>query len=406
MNFSAESLCESLRERPERERRKRQGVYDMWDRISGLFGVSNSVQARRFPKRARLNLTELESRCTTATFTVNTITDTPDVDINDGAARDQFGNTSLRAAIQHGNFTAGADLINFTGIPAGSTLQLGIPLPPITSELSIEGQGRKYGDHSSRRGRELRHLPSRAERRRLHPLPRDHEWTRRASARRRRGLQRGEQVKFRSQGVGSLFASSSDAYYREAHKSFILSGGNLHLTEGTHVVVVCDGDFFADRLLGSIVIARGSVQVWSQVGGSVILAGGDVRVVQRRSINSSLIRAGGAIRTPEQAAPPGCNFKAGQKDVFRQISVRFFDPASVGVAVEPSRFAVRVSRSEQAFARAGLREGDLITEFDGVEVRTPEAFRRLLRKRIVLEGEAELRVRRDGKTLSLRVRLD
>jgi S1-C subfamily serine protease len=57
------------------------------------------------------------------------------------------------------------------------------------------------------------------------------------------------------------------------------------------------------------------------------------------------------------------------------------------------------------FARAGLRAGDVLAALDGTEVRDPEAFRRLLRRRVAEGGLAQLRVLRDGKTTDVRVLL-
>ena len=86
--------------------------------------------------------------------------------------------------------------------------------------------------------------------------------------------------------------------------------------------------------------------------------------------------------------------------------VRFFQTPP-GIEVVASKLAVRVDSVEQdkAFARAGLRAGDLIFEFDGVPLRTPDCFRRALRRQVVWGMTATLRVRREGKWVEIRLPL-
>jgi C-terminal processing protease CtpA/Prc len=85
--------------------------------------------------------------------------------------------------------------------------------------------------------------------------------------------------------------------------------------------------------------------------------------------------------------------------------VKFFQPSSLGVEVATTRdgLCVTAATPGQPFARAGLRVDDLVTEVDGSEARTSLAFTQLLRKRLVQGGETRLTVRRQGKTIQLRL---
>jgi hypothetical protein len=62
-----------------------------------------------------------------------------------------------------------------------------------------------------------------------------------------------------------------------------------------------------------------------------------------------------------------------------------------------------LARARLVLQRQRLRVDDLVTEVDGSVVRPPLAFTQLLRKRLVQGGETRLRVRRDGKSIDVRV---
>jgi S1-C subfamily serine protease len=75
-----------------------------------------------------------------------------------------------------------------------------------------------------------------------------------------------------------------------------------------------------------------------------------------------------------------------------------FEPAQVGIEAAPTKTAVRITalREGSVFARAGLRLGDQVVEFDGQEVRSTDHFRRYLRRHVARDAYSELRIRRDG----------
>jgi hypothetical protein len=190
--------------------------------------------------------------------------------------------------------------------------------------------------------------------------------------------------------------------------SFVLSGGHVRLRSGGNVVIVCEGDLTLDGgLANSIVLVRGNV--WVPRNGLVnclIIAGGDVRLDKHTNVEKCTIRAGGKIDLSKALSRRGT--EASEEVEVNFDPVRFFETKRIGLVTTQDKRGVRVSSvdADRGFARAGVRKGDLIAECDGKAVKTPEDLRRLLRRRVALEGAAELAVRRDGKALSFRVPLD
>src|SRR5262249_9801641 len=76
-----------------------------------LFPSTRARRSRRTRDNYGPHLQHLEDRPVPATLTVNTTLDTVDVTPGDGLARDNSGNTSLRAAVMEANALAGADTI-------------------------------------------------------------------------------------------------------------------------------------------------------------------------------------------------------------------------------------------------------------------------------------------------------
>src|SRR5262245_37999697 len=103
------------------------------------------LNMRKASRRARLRLERLEGRCPPAIFTVNTLADTDDQNLFDGAAEDANGDTSLRAAIQQANAPAcpGQDIIEFAGNLNG-TIELTKALE-LDSNIFIDGPGTAGG---------------------------------------------------------------------------------------------------------------------------------------------------------------------------------------------------------------------------------------------------------------------
>ena len=73
-----------------------------------------------------------------ATFTVNSLLDTPDSAPGNGTCADANGVCTLRAAIQEANSFSGDDTINFS---TAGTINLTGPLPVLSSNITINGPG-------------------------------------------------------------------------------------------------------------------------------------------------------------------------------------------------------------------------------------------------------------------------
>lgn len=73
-----------------------------------------------------------------ATFTVNSLADTPDAAPGNGICADAGGLCTLRAALQEANALAGDDTINFS---VTGTINLTGALPTITSNINMNGPG-------------------------------------------------------------------------------------------------------------------------------------------------------------------------------------------------------------------------------------------------------------------------
>src|SRR5262249_52870998 len=158
-------------------------------------------------------------------------------------------------------------------------------------------------------------------------------------------------------GGVSLFRESLLLY-----RSSVFANGDVRVDHAFGSVVVCDGEFRADAVWDSVVIARGPIRC-EGAERSCLISADKVHLGPRYKHTLVTIR---------------------QPDTHPLGLVRFFETKAVGVEVVASKF-VRVSGvcEDKAFARAGLRVGDVIVACDREEVRTPEAFRRLLRHRIV-----------------------
>lgn len=188
---------------------------------------------------------------------------------------------------------------------------------------------------------------------------------------------------------------------------FFLAGDKVDLGVGGSLILCVAGDLEVREILShSVVITRGSVYCHANTSiyHCLILAGGDIHLSDRiSSVRDCSFHAIGKVHRDPKASILRSMFK--ELDPTALDVVRFFDPAARGVEVGPARFGVRVRRvaADLPFAKAGLRPDDLVTELDGRTTRTPDDFRRHLR-RSVAEGVTALRVLRDGKMVELKVK--
>jgi PDZ domain len=164
-------------------------------------------------------------------------------------------------------------------------------------------------------------------------------------------------------------------------------------------IISAAGDVEVGELHDSVVICDGAVTVKDGPSRSLIVARGPVRCSGSFPI-AGVVSSGGAV-TFYTGLPRRDAFVARNERKHLGL-LRFFEPEQVGVGVAPAKFAVRLSAldAKKAFAKAGLKEGDLVVSVDGSEVVTPKGFRRAVLRRLVEGGAAKLRVRRDGEWLT------
>jgi hypothetical protein len=231
-------------------------------------------------------------------------------------------------------------------------------------------------------------------------------------------LARGERLVIGARATSSLFAASESAHLGRVGGTFVFAGGPVRLEFGSRVVVFSDGDVEFGLAPGSrdnddvgainsVLVARGAVRCPPGMQNCLVLAGGDVTVPEGATLVNTTLRSARDVRVPKSARLIRNTATERQvKGVFGPV--RFFETTNVGVEAAPCKFAVRVTAvdGKKAFAKAGLKVGDLVTSLNASEATTPERFRRLLR-RAIADGSAaaELRVRRGDQWLTVRVPL-
>lgn len=197
----------------------------------------------------------------------------------------------------------------------------------------------------------------------------------------------------------SLVATDGD--FNGCNDTLGVSGAHLGCC-----VVFAGGDFVGNELVDTLVIASGEARLQAGVVNSVVIARGRMQVADPGPFRRATVLISGGKIEPLRRA--GSQVLVRQNDPRPLGFVRFFETARVGVeASEPQAGGVRVTAVAPAgtFAAAGLRQGDLITQVDGQATASPEALRRALLRRVVEGGEAEVRLRRDGRALTCHVPL-
>lgn len=182
--------------------------------------------------------------------------------------------------------------------------------------------------------------------------------------------------------VGSLRAEGGKLF-----SSVLYASGPVEMGDVYHSVIVCDGDLKVRTLGGSLVIVRGDIHCRGPVGNSLILLSGRFHLTSKFE----------TIDTKTKLREKRSNFLGG--------FVKFFDPARAGVEVEPAKGGVRVKAVDgsKAFAKAGLRTGDVITAIDKEATADPEAFRRQLRSALARDQGPTLRVLRGAEVEQIRI---
>lgn len=192
--------------------------------------------------------------------------------------------------------------------------------------------------------------------------------------------------------------SSGPAIATDLAISDLYCADSVKITGSEKSVIVCDGDFTAWDLAKSLVIARGAVKLYGATN-STVLSGSSIEITYAHQ--SALVCAG-KVLLKKPSTIRDTMVRENVRDALGPV--KFFDLSAAGLDAELADGALRVKRvvAGTPFSRAGLHAGDLILAVDGTPVAGYEPFRRLLRRKIVLDEAATFRVRRAGRTLDLR----
>jgi PDZ domain len=183
--------------------------------------------------------------------------------------------------------------------------------------------------------------------------------------------------------------------------SMVLVIGDLDSRDNiSSSVVVCDGDIrVKGNVSSSLVIARGSITIEGTAEVSHLIAGKSVKIANplepRMSDNPLVqrdIEVTKVIVEENKAKPLGF--------------VTFFELSTVGVEVKVAEGVVRVGAvaDGKAFAQAGVRKDDVITDVGGKKPDSAESLRRLLRDALAI-GDATVTLKRGDKTETVKVSL-
>ncbi len=180
---------------------------------------------------------------------------------------------------------------------------------------------------------------------------------------------------------------------REVYESLVICDGDFNLNGRLHGIVsslvICNGDFIADENITP-----------QSVMGSVIYATGDITFpIKIKKPSGSIFFAGGKVHDGKAVADAK-NVHEGVTEP--PFNVRFLDPKEFGLTLDVAKGGLTVAKLDEksAFAKQGLKAGDLITHADDLPMKTVADFRRELR-RGVIDGGLLVRVERDGKTIPM-----
>jgi hypothetical protein len=227
---------------------------------------------------------------------------------------------------------------------------------------------------------------------------------------------RAEEISFDPAGFGScLLAVTGDVFARgpsETPKlagcfvdSFLLAGGNVSVDGAAATIIVSEGDVeVRGGASGCLIFARGDIKIRGCAGKCLLVARGKVT----GKCMSCAIRAEDYFLDPEENKKVAV--KEGDPDRFAFL--KFFELSDVGLTMAEREgrgeavqdgVCIREVRKDSTFSPA-LQAGDVVTAIDGTKAASPEAFRRLLRKRLAQGGPwITFTVRRAGQTAGVAV---
>lgn len=196
------------------------------------------------------------------------------------------------------------------------------------------------------------------------------------------------------------------SYHPDLATSLIVSAGHITSPRSssiTNSIILANGPIDSEALQDSVVVCDGDVTARG-CKGCIIVARGKVRCLERAS--DSLVVTSSTFQGPEKPfVTSKCTIREREAEPLGRI--HFFDPAREGIEVvsEKGTVSVKTATKGKAFARAGIRPGDVVLAVDEGDVASVESFRKLLRRAVATQSEVSLKVRRDGEIRSLNVLL-
>jgi hypothetical protein len=189
--------------------------------------------------------------------------------------------------------------------------------------------------------------------------------------------------------------------------SVALVNSGMTVMSANSSVIVCDGDveFLSNSVHKSVIIANGTIH-GAPGSRSILWATGDIVIHGRPKPKADRNRlyAGGSAKF---AGPGESDERVQEKVTERPFGVRFLDPREFGLELAAEKGGLRVAKLADwsPFARYGVREGDVVTKVNDVAADSAPAFRRELRRSILIESVV-LHLRRGDETLARIVFLD
>lgn len=192
---------------------------------------------------------------------------------------------------------------------------------------------------------------------------------------------------------------------------FLVAGGRLRAGRDrafdpagfAYCVILAGGPIEVEEpLVGSVVVCDGHFTASETAKHCLVVARGDVDFSRCRSVHYCRVVASGRVQFGKDTRVLDTKVREGEMNPLG--FVKFFDPARAGIEVaEQGGVVVTRLKDDGPFARAGVKAGDEIVALGGVEVKSTEVFRRLLRTEVALHEEAVFTLRRSGKLTEVRV---
>jgi hypothetical protein len=211
-------------------------------------------------------------------------------------------------------------------------------------------------------------------------------------------IRKGNGAGFVLRGKDIWIESGHDDYGLVACAGGLRVGRKLLTSHLTKSVIYATGPVEMQGVIRSLLVCDGDLKV-GDIGSSLVIVRGDVHCTNSGSVGNSLVIMSGRRHPAKyETIAKTAKILEGQRDLLG--FVKFFDPVREGIEVEAAKGGARVKAVDtgKAFAKAGLRAGDVITSLEGEASADPETFRRQLRSALARDEGLILQVSRGGQS--------